>query len=155
MNVHAYEKGFVALATVLLAACLGALFYAAAARDIHLIGHAERIDPAQIAVTRPFDQPAVREVAPNRYEAVIVARTWSFVPNEIRVPVGADVTFVATSGDVIHGLHVAGTRVNLMLIPGQVARFTYRFRSRGEYLIVCHEYCGVGHHTMGGKVIVE
>ena len=155
MNVHAYEKGFLALSAVLLAACLGALFYAAAARDIHLIGHAERIDPAQVAVTPPFDRPGVREIGPNRYEAVIVARTWAFTPNEIRVPAGAEITFVATTGDVIHGLHVARTRVNLMLIPGQVARFTYRFQVPGEYLIVCHEYCGVGHHLMGGKVVVE
>lgn len=155
MNVHAYERGFLALSGALLVAALGALLYAAFARDIHLIGHAERIDPAQVAVTPPFDQPGVRATGSNQYEAVIVGRTWYFTPNEIRVPAGAEVTFVATSGDVIHGLHVQGTRVNLMLIPGQVARFTYRFRERGEHLLICHEYCGVGHHLMGGKVIVE
>ncbi len=88
-------------------------------------------------------------------EAVIVARTWYFTPSEIRVPVGAEVTFIATSGDVIHGFYVAGTRVNAMLIPGQVTRLVYTFPVRGEYLLVCHEYCGVGHHTMSGKVIVE
>lgn len=155
MNVEAYEKAFLALAGVLLAACLGALGYAAWARDIHLIGHADRIDPTRVAATPPFDAPGVREVGPGRYEAVIVARTWFFTPNEIRVPAGAEVTFVATTADVIHGIHVAGTRINLMLIPGQVARFGYRFREPGEYLLICHEYCGVGHHTMGGKVIVE
>ncbi len=155
MNVHAYERAFLALSGVLLVAALAALLYAAAARDIHLIGHAEPIDPARVAVTPPFDRPGVRETGPNRYEVVIVGRTWFFTPNEIRVPAGAEVTFIATSGDVIHGLHVQNTRINLMLIPGQVARFTYRFREPGEYLLICHEYCGVGHHLMGGKVIVE
>jgi cytochrome c oxidase subunit 2 len=71
------------------------------------------------------------------------------------VPAGAEVTFIATTPDVIHGLHVAGTRINLMLIPGQVARFTYRFREPGEYLLVCHESCGLAHHAMDGRVVVE
>lgn len=155
MNVHTYEKGFVALGGALLVACLGALLWAARARDIHLIGHAETVDPTALALTEPFDRPRVQETAPNRYDVIVVGRIWSFAPNEIRVRRDAELTFVATSADVIHGLHVAGTRINLMLIPGQVTRFTYRFRRPDEYLLICHEYCGVGHHTMGGKVIVE
>ena len=42
-----------------------------------------------------------------------------------------------------------------MLIPGQVSRATYTFREPGEHLLVCHEYCGAGHHLMFGKVTVE
>ena len=80
---------------------------------------------------------------------------WSFTPNEIRIPAGSEVTFLATSVDVIHGIHIEGTRVNMMLIPGQIARNTYRFEEPGEHLMVCHEYCGAGHHLMYGRVIVE
>jgi cytochrome c oxidase subunit 2 len=155
MNVHAYERGFLALSGVLLVACLAALLYAATARGIHLVGHAEIIDPARVSVTPPFDRPGVREVAPGRYEAVVIGRTWLFEPAEIRVPAGAQVTFIATSADVIHGLYVERTRLNLMLIPGHVTRFDYAFRAAGEYLLVCHEYCGVGHHLMSGRVVVE
>jgi cytochrome c oxidase subunit 2 len=42
-----------------------------------------------------------------------------------------------------------------MVIPGQVSRVTATFDKPGEYLIVCHEYCGAGHHVMFGKVIVN
>jgi cytochrome c oxidase subunit 2 len=45
--------------------------------------------------------------------------------------------------------------VNMMLLPGQVSRLTTRFNTPGEYLFICQEYCGVGHHLMFGKVIVE
>jgi len=45
--------------------------------------------------------------------------------------------------------------VNVMLIPGQISRVTARFNREGEFFIACHEYCGIAHHTMGGKVIVE
>jgi cytochrome c oxidase subunit 2 len=71
------------------------------------------------------------------------------------VPVGAKVTFVATSRDVTHGLYIGNTVVNMMMIPGQVGRFTYTFDRPGTYPILCHEYCGSGHHTMAGQVIVE
>jgi cytochrome c oxidase subunit 2 len=71
------------------------------------------------------------------------------------VPAGAQIDFVATSADVIHGFQIEGTRVNMMLIPGQIARATYTFAEPGEHLLICHEYCGSGHHTMAGRIIVE
>ena len=77
------------------------------------------------------------------------------MPAEIRIPRDTEVTFTATSVDVIHGLEIERTRVNMMLIPGQIGKITHTFREPGEYLLICHEYCGAGHHTMSGKVIVE
>jgi cytochrome c oxidase subunit 2 len=62
---------------------------------------------------------------------------------------------VATSRDVIHGLFLRHADVNVMLLPGQIARITARFPRAGEYPFLCHEYCGIAHHTMAGKVIVE
>jgi cytochrome c oxidase subunit 2 len=140
---------------MLLVGCLGALLYASTALGVHLPGHVASIDPAKVSQTAPFDHPGVRETAPGKYEVVIVAQAWSFTPAEIRVPVNAEIRFTATTTDVIHGFDIAGTRMNMMLIPGQVSSNTYSFRKRGEYLLVCHEYCGIGHHTMAGKVIVE
>jgi cytochrome c oxidase subunit 2 len=43
----------------------------------------------------------------------------------------------------------------VMLLPGQLSRVTARFDKPGEYPMICHEYCGIAHHTMGGKIIVE
>ena len=79
----------------------------------------------------------------------------SFRPAEIRVPAGAEITFLSTATDVLHGFHVEGTRVNMMLIPGQISRLVHTFREPGEHLLICHEFCGIGHHLMAGKVIVE
>lgn len=155
MKVETYEKVFLILGGVLLVACLAALFYASIGLGITLPGDAGELDPAQVNTTPPFDQPGVRQIGPNAYEVVLIGQIWLFQPNEIRVPAGADIVFTATSADVLHGLHVEGTRVNMMLIPGQISRNTYRFDEPGEYLIICHEYCGSGHHTMFGKVIVE
>lgn len=155
MKIHTYERAFLWLGALVLVACLAALLYGSLALDIHLPTRAGEIDPQQVATTPPFDQPGLREVGPKRYEAVMIGRIWTFTPAEIEVPAGAEVTFTLTTPDVIHGFHVEGTRMNVMLIPGHVTRSRYRFERPGEYAIICHEYCGVGHHTMYGKVIVK
>ena len=155
MKIHAYENAFLAVGATVLIGCMVALAYASIGMGIHLPDRVGQIDPRQLATTPPFDQPGVREVGPGRYEAVVVASAWSFRPAEIRLPAGAQVTFTATSSDVLHGFNVEGTRLNMMLVPGQISRNNYRFDEPGEYLLICHEYCGLGHHLMSGKVIVE
>jgi cytochrome c oxidase subunit II len=155
MKVHRYEKAFLASGAVLLVLCMIALVYATLAHGIHLPGATARIDPKQVYSTPPFDAPGVRQTGPGRYEVVIVGQAWSFNPAEIRVPAGAEVTFLSTSIDVLHGLHLEGTRVNMMLIPGQVSRVVHTFREPREYMVICHEYCGLAHHAMVGKVVVE
>ncbi|GIX47216.1 MAG: cytochrome c oxidase subunit II [Candidatus Tectimicrobiota bacterium] len=133
---------------------LAALLVTAFGAHLGLPGDAGRIDPTQVAQTPPFDRPGVFEVAPGRYEVVMVAGIWVFTPNVITVPEGSEVTFIATSRDVIHGFFLPHADVNVMLLPGRVARVTARFPKAGEYPFVCHEYCGIAHHTMAGKVIV-
>ncbi len=155
MKVETFERAFLWLSGLTLVACLGVLLYTTLALNIHLPGRVAEVDPQDVRSTPPFDRPGVRRIGPNAYEAVMLGQAWSFIPPEIRVPAGAEITFIATSADVIHGFNVEGTRLNLMLIPGQVTRFTYRFDEPAEYTLICHEYCGLGHHTMFGKVIVE
>jgi cytochrome c oxidase subunit 2 len=65
------------------------------------------------------------------------------------------VTFRLTSPDVIHGFQIVGTNVNMMIAPGYVNELTVSLPRVGEYLIVCNEYCGLSHHLMQGKLIVE
>jgi cytochrome c oxidase subunit II len=155
MRVHTYEKAFLWLGAVMLVAFGGALLFASIAMGIHLPGRAGLVDPQELASTPPFDQPGIRQTGPNQYEAVMIGRVWMFEPSEIRVPAGSEVTFVVTTPDVIHGFAIEGTRINMMLIPGQISKNTYTFVEPGEHLLICHEYCGLNHHTMFGKVIVE
>jgi cytochrome c oxidase subunit II len=97
----------------------------------------------------------VRQLPDGRYEAVIIGSAWRFDPAEVTVPAGVEIVFTATSIDVLHGLNIEGTRLNMMLIPGQISQNTYTFREPGEYLLICHEFCGLGHHMMVGRVVVE
>ena len=153
MKIHTYEKAFLVVGIVVLTACGGALIYASTL-GIHLPSKAGLVDPARVAHTAPFDNPGVFQTGPNSYMAVVIGSAWTFRPNELRVPVGAEITFIATTTDVIHGFNVERTRLNMMLIPGQISKNTYTFREPGEHLLICHEYCGLGHHNMAGKITV-
>jgi cytochrome c oxidase subunit 2 len=84
----------------------------------------------------------------------LVAQQYSFVPPCIVVPSEMPVTFRGTATDAIHGFVIGTTNANTMLIPGFVATFTTTFRTTGEQLMPCHEYCGTGHEAMWARVQV-
>ena len=88
-------------------------------------------------------------------EVQMVALMFAFAPAEIRVPAGRPIRFRLTSADVTHGFMIAGTNANSMLLPGYISQFTTVFPRAGDHLIVCHEFCGNGHHVMYGRIIVE
>lgn len=155
MKIDIYERFFVGLAIALLVVFFAAMVVSAFGSSVVLTNPANTVDPTVLDSTPPFNEPGLRELAPGRYEAIIIASTFQYTPSEIRVPAGAEVTFKITSRDVIHGIQMTEIPFNFMLVPGQVTQATVRFTEAGEHLLICHEYCGTGHQTMYGKVIVE
>jgi len=155
MNAERYEKAFLILCGAVLVLFMGALAYATLVMGIRLPGRTGVVDPKTVLTTPPFNDPGLRQLGPDRYEAVILAQAWRYQPQEIDIPVGATVTFHVTSADVIHGFYIEGTRVNFMVLPGQITEETYTFKEPGEHRLICDEYCGAGHHLMGGKVVVR
>src|SRR3989441_12683444 len=101
-TLYLYELAWMLPSVALPVGMLAALAVTAFGAHIGLPGEAGRVDPAAVMQTAPFNQPGVVEVAPGRYEAHLIAGIWFFSPPEIRVPEGSEVTFVATSQDVIH-----------------------------------------------------
>lgn len=114
------------------------------------------INPEKVNQTKPFTEPGLHKVEGKEweYELVYVASAFSFNPVQVKVPLGAKVKVIATTTDVVHGFEVAGTNINMMLEPGYVSEYTTTFDKAGEYLIVCNEYCGAGHHLMSSKIEV-
>ncbi len=157
IHVHTYEKWWIAFTIIMLVAFTAAIGLSAFVTGIQVPAPEARVDPKTVAQTPPFDNPGLRELAPGKYEAYIVAQAspWKFYPSEIRVPLGSTVTFFVVSVDVQHGFRVQDTNVNMMVLPGQVSKLTATFDKAGEFPYVCSEYCGVGHQNMFGKVIVE
>ena len=84
----------------------------------------------------------------------VIATQFMFAPRCIAVPQGRRVTLRFATPDVIHGILITGTNVNTMIVPGYVAQVHTEFRSTGELLMPCHEYCGLGHSEMWANVQV-
>jgi cytochrome c oxidase subunit II len=82
----------------------------------------------------------------------LIGQQYSFTPSCILLPTKTSVTFRATSADVVHGLLITGTNINLMLVPGYVSSLEARFDEPGDRLMPCHEFCSVGHEGMWGRV---
>jgi cytochrome c oxidase subunit 2 len=160
MAVDRNEKYYIIGTIVLLTIFAIAVAISAFAIGIQLPAPQAQVDPRTVATpgVSPFGAPVderVRELAPGKYEAYILAQMWAFVPGEIRVPAGSEITFYLTSKDVQHGFKVDKTNINMMVIPGQVSKLTATFDEPGTYDFICHEYCGTNHHFMAGKVVVE
>jgi cytochrome c oxidase subunit 2 len=158
IHVDRNEKIYIIISVSLVAVFFMAVAVSSFVYGIQVPSPYEQVDPRTIATPapgNPFGEPGLRELAPGKYEAYIMAQTWSFIPREITVPKGSTVTFYVTSKDVQHGFRINETNVNMQIVPGEVSKLTVTFDEAKEYLVVCHEYCGVGHQSMFGKIIVE
>ena len=139
----------------MLVAFLALIAFAAFADNINPPSGMQQIDPTKVAQTPPFDKPGLRPLPDGSYEAYYVAQVFFFNPTSITVPLGSKVTFYVTSSDVVHGFFIPGTDINMMAVPGWVNQESHRFTRRGQYLVICHEYCGIGHQDMFAKVEVR
>ena len=155
MHVDRYERIWMWAATTMLALFTGAIVATALAGSTHPPSHTEVVDPETLSVSGEFATPGVTVHADGSRTVAIRAEFYVFRPEQVRVPAGVPVTLRVTSPDVLHGFQIVGTNVNLTVAPGYVSQATVTFGTPGEYLIVCNEYCGLGHHLMQGKVIVE
>jgi cytochrome c oxidase subunit 2 len=155
VNVDLYEKIWMWAAGAIIAVFLAMIAISTFAYAVRPPSHVETIAPGTAMQDPRFSSPGVTIREDGSAQAVVVSMMFTFLPNEIHVPAGRPVTFRLTSLDVSHGFQIAGTNVNTMVLPGYVSQFTTTFARPGEYLVVCHEYCGLGHHAMHARLIVE
>lgn len=155
MHVHRYERWWIGFGLAMLFVFLGFIFTAAIADNINPPSGMQHVDPTKVSSTPPFDHPGLRKLADGSYEAYYIARVFSFEPAAITIPAGSKVTFYVTSADVVHGFFIPDTDINMMVTPGWVNMDSHTFKKPGQYLLLCHEYCGIGHENMFAKIEVR
>ena len=74
---------------------------------------------------------------------------------EIHVPLGQPVKVLLRAVDVLHNFYVPEFRAKMDIVPGMVTYFWFTPTRTGTFDALCAELCGVGHHIMRGKVIVD
>ena len=154
MKVHPYERAWMWAAGVMIGIGMGSILYGSMVQARNPPSHVETIDPTKVLTDPRFATQGVVVAEDGSATVTGVALMFAFLPREIRVPAGRPVTFRLTSTDLIHGFQVVGTNANALVVPGYVSEFTTTF-APGDYLIVCNEFCGLGHHVMSGRLIAE
>jgi cytochrome c oxidase subunit 2 len=122
-----------------------ALIHAAA-----VAGTALLLGTTLLSVTR---QDPVTASAPKVFE--VVAKRFSFEPAKIEVTEGDRVQLVVKSGDGVHGVEIKKFRVN-KVVPrgGKPVTIDFVASAPGTYEILCSEFCGDGHESMTGTLVV-
>jgi len=154
MHLHKYEKIWLGFGIIALAIFLLIVGITAFSQGHTPSGGMDMIDPEKVHETAPFDNPGVTKIDDDTYQVALIAMTFGYNPAKIEVPVGKEIIFKVTSPDVVHSFTIDNTNVNMMVVPGRIATKSYTFDKPGNYLILCNEYCGVGHHMMFTEIEV-
>ncbi|MBI1970529.1 cupredoxin domain-containing protein [Candidatus Woesearchaeota archaeon] len=123
------------------------------------------VEPAQPSEAAPVqdvgDQPS-GQPSPSLGRTVeidAVARNYEFVPDVIRVKQGDTVVLHMTAEDdgagSGHGVSIPALGVDITLRKGKTEDIMFVAKYKGEFPFSCSVFCGSGHGSMKGKLIVE
>lgn len=83
------------------------------------------------------------------------ARQFSFSPDTIKVKPADKIRIIAESLDVAHGFAISAFNINATIERGKKTIIEFIANKKGQYDFVCSVYCGSGHSSMKGTLIVE
>jgi len=92
-------------------------------------------------------------VPPEGGDVYMLARTYEFWP-ELELKKGVAYRFHLSSTDLLHGFSLQPVNINIEVVPGYEHVFTLTPTQSGIFGVVCNEFCGIGHHTMTGRIRV-
>ncbi len=95
--------------------------------------------------------PVVRPPAGS--DVYMLARIWEWWPI-LELEKGKTYRLHLSSMDWMHGFSLQPVNINIQVHPNYEMVLTIKPTQAGEYSVVCNEYCGVGHHTMLGRIHV-
>lgn len=86
-------------------------------------------------------------------DVYMIGRMWLWYP-ALELERGQSYRLHLSSLDLQHGFSLQPININVQVHPGYEHVLTVTPNAAGEYSIVCNEFCGLGHHTMLGKIFV-
>ena len=84
----------------------------------------------------------------------LVAMAFQWMPI-LKLQKGAQYTLHLSALDVNHGFSLFPVNVNFQVVPGYDYGLRIVPNTSGDFRIMCNEFCGIGHHLMVGRVIVD
>ena len=84
----------------------------------------------------------------------VSARRFVFTPSQIALKKGEPVVFELTTEDVFMGFNVPDFNVRADIVPGKTQRLSLTPDKAGTFIFLCDVFCGDGHETMNGTLVV-
>ena len=84
----------------------------------------------------------------------LLAQMWRWSP-VMKLKKGAEYTLHLSSLDVNHGFSLFPVNINFQVIPGYDYALRITPNQAGDFRVICNEFCGILHHQMVGKIVVE
>jgi cytochrome c oxidase subunit 2 len=101
---------------------------------------------------------------PDAYEVFVVGKQWMWKAqhpggqreiNELHLPLDRDIKVTLISEDVIHDFGIPAFRQKIDVLPNRYVSTWYRPTVPGRYHLFCNQFCGTGHASMVGTVVVQ
>jgi cytochrome c oxidase subunit 2 len=92
---------------------------------------------------------------PRAVTVEMTAKRFAFLPEQVEVAEGDEVTINVRSADGTHGIEIGKLKLK-KTIPrgGEAVTLAFTAPAPGRYVITCSEYCGRGHDDMKSVLIV-
>tara|TARA_Y100000590_G_scaffold8785_1_gene10932 strand:- start:777 stop:1529 length:753 start_codon:yes stop_codon:yes gene_type:complete len=74
---------------------------------------------------------------------------------DLHLKINQPVKIELRSLDVLHNFYIPQFRAKMDTLPGIISFYWFIPEKKGEYEILCAEYCGTGHYAMRGFVKVD
>ena len=150
------ENHWVIIMGTMLTVMMAVIVITGVAGALHPASNVEVIEPQTLHMGGEFVESNLgTAIEPDGSATVrLIGEQYDFVPHCVVVPPQTPVKFLLTSADVVHGFLLPDTNVNTMVVPGFVAEVRTSFAEPGDYMMPCHEFCGLGHHAMWTRVSV-
>jgi cytochrome c oxidase subunit 2 len=91
---------------------------------------------------------------PDGVDVYLRGQMWNWVPI-LKLKKGVNYKFHISSVDLMHGFSLMPLNMNFQVVPGHDNILNLTPTQSGTFHIICNEFCGINHHTMVGKIIVE
>jgi cytochrome c oxidase subunit 2 len=108
----------------------------------------------QYTVRTETDQQIPVVAPPAGSDIYMLGRLWQWWPI---LELEKDQTYRLhiSSMDWQHGFSLQPVNINFQVVPGYEMVLSITPDKAGEYGVVCNEYCGIGHHSMLGRIYVK
>ena len=85
----------------------------------------------------------------------VSARRFTYSPSVIELKRGEPVVLELTTEDVFMGFNLPDFNVRSAIVPGKTSTLAFTPGKSGTFIFLCDVFCGDGHETMSGKIVVS